>query len=170
MLNKPFIKKGFINQTILNWDDFENLKNNHPKEEVELLQSNGPKMRYYENSDININDYSIIFTGCRDFKKEFHTLHKFFKLLIPNLPDIWDAHIYSGHNDNATSFKMHFDAQDNFLIQCQGKARLYVPNYFDTIVEPGDLSWIPKYVPHVMVPIGRRLSVSFPHFELKEKI
>lgn len=165
MVNKPFIKKGFINQTIFNWNDFESLKNNHPKEEIELIQSNGTTLKYHENPNVNPNDYSIIFTGCANVKKEFRTLHNFFKLLVPNLSDVWDAHIYTGHNDNPTSFNMHFDPRDNFLIQCYGKARLYVPNYFDTIVEPGDLSWIPKYVPHVMVPISRRLSVSFPHFD-----
>ena len=165
MVNKPFIKKGFISKTIFDWSDFEILKNNHPKAEIDLIQTNGTAIKYDKNPNANLNDYSIIFCGCANVKEEFRTLHNFFKLLIPELSDVWDAHVYTGHNDNPISFNMHFDSRDNFLIQCHGKARLYVPNYFDTIIEPGDLSWIPKYVPHVMVPMGRRLSISFPHFD-----
>ena len=62
MINKPFIKKGFINQTIFNWNDFESLKNNHPKEEIELIQSNGTTLKYHENPNVNPNDYSIVFS------------------------------------------------------------------------------------------------------------
>ena len=161
---KPYVVKNFIDTQLFNWEEFEILKKDLSKKNIELIE-NGERIVYADNLDKNLDDYSLVFTGCRDAKKEFHTLHDFFKLKVPTLSEDWDAHIYTGHTDKPTSFKMHFDMADNFILQCAGKSRFFVPNYFDVIVEPGDLSWVPRYVPHVMVQLGRRLSISFPHFD-----
>jgi len=66
-------------------------------------------------------------------KSDFKTLHEIFKLMMPSLTDRWNAHIYTGHTDKPSSFPMHFDPRDNFILQVEGTSRFIVPHYFDKI-------------------------------------
>jgi|TARA_E500000318_G_C3472327_1_gene177027 ribosomal protein L16 Arg81 hydroxylase len=161
---KPFYKEKFIEKKIINWDDFNLLIKNHPKESIEFIEQGKNEKKLlndYPNADLT--NCSLIFLNAKDVKSDFKTLHEIFKLMIPSLTDHWDAHIYTGHTDKPSSFPVHFDYRDNFILQVEGTSRVIVPHYFDKIFSPGDLLWIPRFVTHMVIPLTRRLSISFPH-------
>ncbi len=159
---KPFYIKKLINKNIFDWNDFDFLLKNHPREFLELIDKNGNKIENISKNE-NFNEKNIIFNNTYNYKKEFFTLKEFFKLKVPELNNYkkWDVHIYTGHENNCRSFGPHFDIADNFIIQVQGKSRWVVSHSFDIILEPYDVIFVPKYWVHECIPLGKRISLSF---------
>ena len=106
-----------------------------------------------------------------------------------------DAHFYCSGKKNAVSFETHADQDDNFLVHAIGKVHWKVYNVFarseivagrkkfttrltmtdkeaskytpviDTILEPGDLLYIPSGMFHKATPASARVSISVPLME-----
>jgi len=116
------------------------------------------------SEEMSLEEKNLIFIDAYKYKKEFDTLNKFFKLKIPQLNTSThsDVHIYTGHESKCRSFGPHFDLADNIIVQAQGKSRWIVANCLDVILHPGDAIFIPNQVVHECIPLGRRLSLSFP--------
>jgi ribosomal protein L16 Arg81 hydroxylase len=159
---KPFYVKSFINTNIFNWNDFNFLIKNHDKNNIQLIDKKCIKQRGITEND-NLSDKIIIFINTQHYKKEFEHLANFFKLKEPELNKslTWDVHIYVSPEENCGSLKPHFDEADNFILQCEGVSRWIVPNFFDIILEPGDIAFIPKYCVHQCIPLSKRISLSF---------
>jgi ribosomal protein L16 Arg81 hydroxylase len=161
---EPFIERSFLKKEIFSWNDFNDCLQNHPKQSLELIDKQGQKFIASENPNLNVNDFNVIFTSAKHVKKEFEEIQKFLKLKMPHLNNSydWDTHIYTGHQEGCNSFGLHFDTADNFILQVIGKSRWIVPHYIDTVLNPGDLIWIPRFVVHGCQPLSKRISLSFP--------
>ncbi len=97
-----------------------------------------------------------------------------------------DAHIYFQRCDVKHPFGIHYDVNDNVIVQCQGSAnfkvwekvlmpeepgltnnlRMKEDPIIDEVLEPGDAVWIPRDYPHFVSPVSpKRLSISFCLFK-----
>ena len=91
-----------------------------------------------------------------------------------------EAHIYSCYNVKKDHpFGIHFDVNDNIIVQCEGRTnfkvwdrveditqtnyRMYMKSLpiLDVDMKSGDAIWIPRYYPHLATSKTRRLSISF---------
>jgi len=160
---KPFCIKNLINKNIFDWDDFNFLLKNHPKDFIELIDKEGNKKKgLLENEDIT--GKNVIFTKAFNYKKEFEILKDFFKLKVLELNKSfdWDVHVYTGHEDNCRSFGAHYDKADNFIVQTEGESNWILKDSFTTVLKPGDALFIPKLWIHECKPLTKRISLSFP--------
>ena len=92
-----------------------------------------------------------------------------------------DAHLYIGKFvDPHHPFGIHFDMNDNYIVQCEGKTHWKVWDkvenkdqpqshlsveedpILDVVLNPGDVINVPAYYPHLAISITPRLSISFP--------
>ena len=86
-----------------------------------------------------------------------------------------DAHIFYSRKQGPDSFKPHWDYSHNFLLQIYGHSiftawsdergeRFGHPKdiLFKKYLSPGDLVFFPRYTYHNIVPLEKRLSISFP--------
>ncbi len=72
------------------------------------------------------------------------------------------SHIRLFLKKEACSFGKHLDYAHNLIVQQKGKSRWIVDNFCDTVLEPGDMLYIPFKYKHECVPLSKRLSISFP--------
>ena len=163
MATKPFYIQNLISKNIFNWNDFDFLLKNHPRQNIELINSNKTKTTYLLENEC-ISNKNVIFLGAKNYKKDFSVLSNFFKLKVQELNNSteWDVHVYTGHENNCNSFGPHFDLADNFILQTEGKSRWIVSDAFDIILNPGDAIFIPYKWVHECKPLGKRISLSFP--------
>ena len=91
-----------------------------------------------------------------------------------------DAHIFFSlvEGEKGEGLKSHWDFSHNIIIQVEGESNFKVWNeqykegdhfltpktepVIDVIMKTGDLIFIPKYMLHQVIPLSKRLSVSFP--------
>jgi len=162
MTNNSFYIKNFISKNIFNWTDFKSLMKDHPINFIETINELNEK-DFIKNKK-SLKNKSVIISNTINVKKEFLYLINFFKLKIPilNNSNENDVHIYASFSKKSKSFKSHKDSSYTFILQTEGKSRWIVKNMFDIILEPNDLIYIPKMVEHECIPMGKRISLSFP--------
>ena len=85
----------------------------------------------------------------------------YMKLYIINYKS-WDAHIYASYTKNSCSFPEHSDQAHNIIVQQKGKSKWIVKDFCETILQPGDMIYIPYQWKHQCIPTEKRLSLSFP--------
>jgi len=87
-----------------------------------------------------------------------------------------DAHIFHSRKSGDISFPPHWDYSHNFLLQIygcsiftawtdeRGESRYGNPKdiLFKKYLKPGDLVFFPRYSYHSIVPLEKRISISFP--------
>lgn len=81
-----------------------------------------------------------------------------------------DAHFYCSGVPNASTFPVHIDQDDNFLVHAQGDVSWEVYNSFENDegdftsldLTVGDLLYIPKGLMHRAIPKTKRISISVP--------
>lgn len=183
-----YIKNYYPN--LLSWKDFENIINLRP-----LLTSSRVKVdgNYeWKNSawaaDPNCFPISIIknlFDEHIFYIRDMSRCNKKINLLSKKLEEEYklcvDAHIFICRNpDLKHPFGIHFDVNDNVIVQCEGETNfkvwdivqdknqisnnliLFNSPILDVTLVPGDAIKIPAYYPHLASSLTKRLSVSFP--------
>jgi ribosomal protein L16 Arg81 hydroxylase len=98
-----------------------------------------------------------------------------------------DAHIYFDLTEEQNvGFGIHYDMAHNLIVQIEGRTNIKIWNIkcydegekfpkeldeepmIDTIMEPGDVCYIPAHYYHEAKSLTKRLSISFPsHTEMK---
>jgi len=77
-----------------------------------------------------------------------------------------DAHLYGGLYAYSKSFGIHRDYPQNIIVQFDGSCIWKVWEegvlVVDDILYPGDVIYVPSLYYHQAIPIGKRLSISFP--------
>ena len=145
----PYVERNFVKKELVNWVDFNYLLKNHPSEHTDIIKK-----------------HNYIFNTSKEYKKEFLSIKETLTHKIKDIQNAktWDVHIYVSI-DNLRSFPLHFDDANNVIIQSEGKSRWVVPHYFDVILEPGDMVWIPKFITHCCFPSTKRISLSFTFWD-----
>ena len=166
MINNAFYIKNFISKNIFNWDDFNFLLKNHPINFIETINEFNEK-NFIKDKE-SLENKSVIISNAFNVKKEFSFLVDFFKLKIPLLNNCNknDVHVYASFSKKSKSFKLHKDNAHNFILQTEGKSHWIVKDMFNIILEPNDIIYIPKMVEHECIPLGKRISLSFPFWEV----
>ncbi len=158
---EPIFFRNFINTSVFNFDELNELYKNHPNDQIELLKNR----KKFKPCRRDLVDYqsTLIFIGAAGVKEEFLNLKKVFELKFPQIKKAtsWDVHIYSSYSGEAKSYNIHRDKADNIILQTEGLSKWYLPGFFDKTLSTGDMLWIPKETNHGCVPINRRISLSF---------
>jgi len=154
---KPFIKRKYIKKNIVDWKKLKEVIKKSNDNDFEIIKTN--KEKRFGKYDLGEN--SIIISKARkffnfNFMKEFVDTNKYFKYVR------WDAHIYASYKKDSSSFNKHFDYAHNFIVPQKGKSRWVVDDFCDTVLEPGDLLYIPYKWNHMCIPLEKRISLSFP--------
>jgi len=154
---KPFIIRKFTLNNFLTWNDLDDAIKNSKDKNIEIISLDGKKLSGPKSIKYN----SVVITNCKhlfDFKfiKDFVDNKKLFHYRL------WNADIYASYNEKSSSFKQHLDYANNLIIPQCGKSRWIVENFCDTILDPGDLLYIPYKWKHKCIPIEKRISLSFP--------
>lgn len=154
---EPFIKRKFIKKNLLTWKELDQVIEKCDEQDFEVILSTKQKRfgkRAYKNKSIIISNCLKFFDFS--FIKEFVDNEKLFKYKN------WDAHIYASYKKESCSFPEHFDLAHNIIVQQKGKSKWIVKNFCETILNPGDLLYIPYKWKHECIPFEKRLSLSFP--------
>ena len=152
----PFIERSFI-KNFITWKKLDTIIKDCDEKDFEVILENKEK-RFGKN---NYRNKSIIISNCLKYLdcsliKKYVDKNKLFQY------GNWDAHIYASFKKEACSFGKHLDHAHNLIVQQKGKSRWIVDDFCDTILEPGDMLYIPFKYKHECVPLSKRLSVSFP--------
>ena len=186
-LANEYRKEFFSN--IITWKQFSDYVNNHRGSAgLQVITPQGNKLCMEKN-----NLHSD-FKPFWDFENRYEVLKVFrnwqaggsviltkASMLTPNISAIAgclednihnsaaDAHFYCSPCEDATSFSVHADGDDNFLVHAIGKVHWQVFTkqsrtecVIDTVLGPGDLLYIPKGTYHKAEPVTARISISVP--------
>ena len=187
---KPQYLKDYY-PNLLSWHEFENIINIRPLMSQERVHILAPEAEMFWDNDVwttnpgcypptvlreAIKKYTCWFT---EMSRSTETLNAATHKLELECKSAVDAHIYSCIKPEDHPFGIHFDGNDNVIVQCEGKTHWKVWDevfdreqyskqmnivsepIIDTIMEPGDAVFIPAYYPHLATSITSRLSVSF---------
>jgi len=184
----PDYKKEFFSN-IITWKQFSDYINNHRASAgLQVITPQGNKLCMEKNnlhSDFQPhwdfdNRYEVL-KVYRNWQQGGSVILTKASMLTPNISAIAgcleetiansaaDAHFYCSPCKDATSFSVHADADDNFLVHAIGKVHWQVFTktsrkdcVIDTVLEPGDLLYIPKGTYHKAEPVTARVSISVP--------
>tara|TARA_R100000005_G_C4934325_1_gene161811 strand:+ start:263 stop:742 length:480 start_codon:yes stop_codon:yes gene_type:complete len=154
---KPFIKRNFVVKNLLNWKELDHVIDKCDDQDFEVILPTKKKRfgkRGYKKNSIIISNCLKFFDFS--FIKEFVDTNKLFKYVR------WDAHIYASYTKESRSFPKHFDYAHNIIIQQKGNSNWIVEDFCDTVLQPGDMLYIPYKWKHECIPTQKRLSLSFP--------
>jgi hypothetical protein len=154
---KPFIKRKYFKKIIVNWKNLKEVIKKSDYYDFEIIKSNKQK----RSGKYDLRENSIIINNAKNFfdfnfMKEWVDKNKYFTYVK------WNVHIYASYNKKSSSFNKHFDYAHNFIVPQQGKSRWILDDFCDTILEPGDLLYIPYEWKHECIPLEKRISLSFP--------
>ena len=187
---------------LFTWKELETLINIRPlmsNSRVHILTDEDYTWNYNEwSSDPNCFPSDLLrklidekVCSFYDMSTYTEKIHSFVQELEETYKLCTDAHIYTCRNLQLDHpFGIHFDDNDNVIVQCEGQTNFKVwdevdPHYYwgrkdvpncynqrnldmidppllDVDMHPGDAIWIPKYYPHLATSNTKRLSVSFP--------
>ena len=154
---EPFIKRKFIRKNLLTWKELDQVIKKCDDQDFEVILPTKQKRfgkRAYKNKSIIISNCLKFFDF--NFIKEFVDTNQLFKYVR------WDAHIYASYTKESCSFPKHFDYAHNLIIQQKGQSNWIVEDFCNTVLEPGDMIYIPYKWKHECIPTEKRLSLSFP--------
>jgi len=132
--------KNLIEENIFNYSDVDILKKDLPN--VEAIT---PAGKLYGGKDhipekIDGRELSLVMINAFAYKKKFKTLSDFF-IKICNLNYLRrDVHVYYSPDEEAAVFGRQFP------------------------MDPGDVVYIPCFMSHQCVPLGKRVSLSFAYW------
>ena len=155
--------KNLIKENIFNYSDVDILKKDLPN--VEAITPTG---KLYGGKDhipekIDGRELSLVMINAFAYKKKFKTLSDFF-IKMCNLNYLRrDVHVYYSPDEEAAVFGRHKDPSFNFILQCQGKSR-WIVDRVEFPMDPGDVVYIPCFMSHQCVPLGKRVSLSFAYW------
>lgn len=191
---KPFAigandyKKKFFSE-IISWKQFSDYVNNHRASAgLQVITPQGEKLcmekgnlhsgqqPHWEKKDRyevakvfkNWQDGgSIILTKASMLTPNISAIAGCLERAVPN--SAADAHFYCSPREDARSFSVHADEDDNFLVHAIGQVHWQVFKKgsrtdccIDKILGPGDLLYIPKGFYHKAEPVTARISISIP--------
>ena len=196
---KPDFKKNYC-PDLFSWKDLASIVNMKPlMDTVRVNVLDGPELNWDNDpwthrpntwpshllKDVIENNVCYIteMSRCSEKINEFAgSLEKEYNLQC-------DAHIYMCRNlEIDHPFGIHFDHQDNVIVQCEGTTNFKVWNEIDDYnqnqtnleidaepiidvkMNPGDAIWIPRYYPHLATSKSIRMSVSFPLIYSESKV
>ena len=188
---KPQYLKDY-HPNLLSWNEFENIINIRPLMTQEKVHILSPEAHLVWENDVwttnpgcypptvlreAIQKYVCWFS---EMSRTTETINNLAYKIEKEFKSAVDAHIYSCIDiDQKHPFGIHFDDNDNIIVQCEGKTHWKIwdkvdPNQYnqnmemdtepiiDSIMEPGDAVQIPAHYPHLATSTTSRLSVSFP--------
>jgi len=188
-MNLEFIKNYY--PSLFTWKDLENIINIRPLMSVERFKISDGHYTWDNSpwvSDLNCFPASIIkeifektIFYIRDMSKCNKKVNDLCKRIEQEYNSPTDAHIYVCGNPNLDHpFGIHFDLNDNVIVQCEGltnfkvwdivedktqnqsKMEMFTDPIIDVMLNPGDAIKIPAYYPHLASSVTKRLSISFP--------
>lgn len=141
------------------------------------------KVYFIKNYNPDVLSWSDVFEamddGWNNDEDRKHMIHRgigFFvihngrrlKQLKPMLEDLAcrHAHIYVNLVANDRDFGRHADGMDVWVWQCIGVSHWFVEERGENdvdkyILEPGDMIYVPRGIPHIAIPQTPRASVTF---------
>lgn len=174
---KPFYIKNIL-PNLISWNEIESLLNLRPMVNDKRLHILSNK-RYewkaggwlsdnnsYPPDLINseIKKYVCYISDCSRVNKKINNVCKELEDIL-NMPS--DAHIFFSLKEKQTDLKgfgKHQDNQHNLIVCSEGKfiIKVYSDNYIEKEMNNGDAIFVPKNIDHEVIPLTKRLSVSFP--------
>jgi ribosomal protein L16 Arg81 hydroxylase len=188
-----FLKQWVENVSeLITWKDIEICMNNPILYNLELIDPNNVKLPY--DKQFLAREKHFLFDSFHNHHgmviTEYGNYNEKTKALLNHFEETFDVdaaiHVYCGLSSKATSFKIHCDAPNNFIIQVEGKCHWKIYNErmsnlidfsvshprhieekdltiaIDEVLSPGDGVLIPPRQYHVALPIDRRISLSIP--------
>lgn len=183
--DQSFTMKKCFNPGMFTWDDV-NMVFNNPVHLREFTLAG------LDHEKIPVNKYFFTWEALVDRDQLFYGLKNGFTLAVNNihsynfaiqevvstLEKIFngsaDTHLYVSLTDYSKSFGIHHDVPYNLILQTEGTCEWNVWDTDDiaqakkiapaihTILEPGDLIYIPSKIVHQCIPQGKRVSLSIP--------
>lgn len=166
---KPFLKKQFVKSNFFTWNNFHEVLKKCPESFIETIDPKGNKhsgRRY-------IDQHTFIISFAKrlwDFSSIKNKIKKDKLFQLNKRHYNWDAHIYGCSKGNERSFSKHNDAAHNFIVQCEGVCKWIVDGLGEKILSPGDMIAVPAQCNHECIPLSKRLSISFPFWDLNTKV
>ena len=164
LLNTPFVAKKFVKPGFFTWKNFDVVLKKCPENYIETIGPQGDKSVGMKH----INHHTFIISNSKalwDFSFIKNKVNKYTWLEEYITHDKWNAHIYGCRKDKGKSFSKHADKAHNFIVQSEGECVWRVEGLRENILFPGDMISIPYLCPHECIPLGKRLSVSFPFWK-----
>lgn len=174
LLSKEFFHIHTNLNNIFSWSELENLINLRPFMKVSRFKFFGDEKYYNWKTDcwladtecppmdiikeIIENNFCLLYDCSRVNHKIYSICNELDKLL--NCTS--DAHIYFTLNSNYQGIGLHTDNVDVVVLQIDGLSKIYIENYGEFHLVPGDVIFIPKNHEHSITSLTRRLSISFP--------
>jgi hypothetical protein len=180
--------KQVIDPNIVSWKEIDNFFNTEEIQKVELIGPYGklnPALKEMQDNNFVIshinNQYSFSITKATTLNQNLMQLHREFCLEYQNY-DI-DFHVYGSQSKNSYGFPAHNDLATNYIIQIDGCCEWTIYNQqatfeqaynyeilpessltisYQSIVEPGDILYIPSGKYHKCTALEKRLSLSIP--------
>ena len=154
---KAILERNFVTKNLLTWNELDKVIDRCEDKDFEVILPTKEKRfgKYsYKNKSIIISNCLKYFDFS--FIKKYVDDNNLFKYKS------WDAHIYASYTKNSCSFPEHSDHAHNIIVQQKGRSKWIVKDFCETILQPGDMIYIPYQWKHQCVPTEKRLSLSFP--------
>lgn len=138
------------------------------------------KVEYFEKFDTNIltwqealDNFNFSVANHEEIKIGYpgffvsHSAHR-----IENLKPVLEkvdcdvAHLYMNITIIGETFGKHQDEDDVWFWQCQGTTKWTIENISYTL-NPGDLIFVPKHMPHAVEPLTPRFGISMSRSRIK---
>jgi len=173
---KPFFKKNIL-PDLVTWNEIERVLNFRPfvnNNRFHILSNkkyNWPSGGWLTDNntypaDIILSEmskYVCYIQDCSRINKKINDVCQQLENTL-NIPT--DAHIFFSLNKiNLKGFGKHNDAQHNLIVCVDGSfiIKVYGDDYtLEEKMNNGDAVFVPKGVDHEVIPLTKRLSVSFP--------
>ena len=190
--NKAFYRKGLFDPNeILSLEEFSNHLNFRPAMTTERLHwvnwsDNPANLLTWDNTSWATNKNTWHISHIDEFLDNYvlmlidsSQINSAVNSICADIESVTniqtDAHIFYSRKEGLNSFTPHWDASHNLLLQIYGHSiftswsdeageRLGNPKdiLFKKYLSPGDLVFFPRYTYHSIIPLDRRLSISFP--------
>tara|TARA_X000000368_G_C22941044_1_gene672176 strand:- start:96 stop:764 length:669 start_codon:yes stop_codon:yes gene_type:complete len=200
----PKVEEGYY-KNLFTWKDLENIINIRPLMKSERIYAPGVEEKFqwdanrwmtdtscYPSTIIKkfIDEYVTIITDVSRYNEK---LNEFCSKLENKVERCVDAQIFLCRNLNIKDhpFGIHYDRNNNVIVQCEGITNWKVWDYIDESdpdnhlkhdiqsvgstqmknlgdpiinfdLKPGDAIWVPHQHPHLATSKTKRMSISFP--------
>ncbi len=174
---KPFYIKNIL-PNLISWNEIETLLNLRPMvndKRFNIVSNKKYKWKVggwlsdhnsYPPDLINseIKKYVCYINDCSRVNKKINNVCKELENIL-NMPT--DAHIFFSLKEKETNLKgfgKHHDQQHNLIVCSEGQfiIKVYGDNCIEKEMNNGDAIFVPKNIDHEIIPLSKRLSVSFP--------
>jgi len=174
---KPFYRKNIL-PNLISWNDIERLLNFRPavnSERLHILSNrdyNWPAGGWLTDKNsfpadiinLEIKKHVCYIQDCSRINKKVNDICEQLEksLKIPT-----DAHIFFSLKEDNTNLKglgKHNDTQHNLIVCVDGSfdIKVYGDEILEKTMNSGDAIFVPRKIDHEIIPLTKRLSVSFP--------